>query len=255
MSDARTFGEAGYLVRPGFLAPADVRRLRAACDHVLSQLLADPRRADSANIAFLTRREYFRRDVAPLIDLLEAIATPTVRAQLAPFGPAPLRFFNTQYFHEQRTRDWDGAWHRDTQFEAPDAALERRRILQTTALHFRIAFEPDDRLELVPGSHRRWDTPDELAIRRGDDPSVPDMPGRQRIELQSGDACIFHAWMIHRGTYRVSPARRTFDVIYGLGPRTDFGEPAPVETFLDPEIRRRLSAGAVGFYDASYADS
>jgi hypothetical protein len=46
------------------------------------------------------------------------------------------------------------------------------------------------------------------------------MPGAQRIVLGSGDACVFHAWMIHRGSYTRVPARRTLDgfVIFGRQP-------------------------------------
>jgi hypothetical protein len=251
ISVVTTWDDSGLLVVPGFFAPEECRRLRVVCDRVLERVLADPARGDEANIAFLTRREPFGDDLESLLVLLEAIAHPRIRALLEPLGPAPLRFFNTQYFHEQRSRDWDGAWHRDTQFEAPDPSVERKRIAETDALHFRVAFEPDDRLEIVPGSHRRWDAPEELAIRRGPEPTRPDMPGRRRIALRPGDACAFHAWTIHRGTYRTAPPRRTLDLIYAFGPATDFGQPAPPETFRDPEIRARLSPEALSFYDVS----
>ncbi len=240
----------GRLVLPGFSTPDECARLRRACDHALAQLTADPRQADSANIAFLTQRKYFEEDLEPLIDMLEWIAAPRIRALLEPLGPAPLRFFNTQYFHEQATRNWDGPWHRDTQFEAwNDPDLERRRMEGADAVHLRVAFEHDDRLQVVPGSHVRWDSAEELAIRRGENPTQHDMPGRERIALQPGDACVFHAWMVHRGTYRTTPPRRTFDVIYGYGPPPDFGQPAPPAVFRDPEIRDRLSAEALAFYE------
>lgn len=68
---------------------------------------------------------------------------------------------------KQTKRDWDDDWHRDSQFGQPDPELECRRILTTTSVHVRVALEDDDRLEIVPGSHRRWDTPEELQIRKG----------------------------------------------------------------------------------------
>jgi ectoine hydroxylase-related dioxygenase (phytanoyl-CoA dioxygenase family) len=251
----------GYFVVPRFLDDEPCARLRRACDHVLEQVLTAPngaRQADSSNIAFLTSRKYFRSDeeIGLLVEMLELVASARVHALLAPLGAGPLRFFNTQYFYEQRSRSWDGAWHRDTQFETPDPEAEKARMREIDSVHFRIALEPDDRLEVVPGSHRRWDTPEELAIRRGSDPaktSRADMPGRVRVALERGDACVFHAWMIHRGTYRTSPPRRTFDVIYAYGPPPSFGEPAPSDTFHDPEVLRRLTPAARAFFLASLA--
>ncbi|MDG2308888.1 MAG: hypothetical protein P8R42_30260 [Candidatus Binatia bacterium] len=73
-----------------------------------------------------------------------------------------------------------------------------------------------------------------------------------RLELEPGDACLFHAWMIHRVTYRRAPARPTFEIIYGFGPRPDFGQPAPPELFRNEEIRARLSAEARAFFDRSF---
>jgi ectoine hydroxylase-related dioxygenase (phytanoyl-CoA dioxygenase family) len=124
---------------------------------------------------------------------------------------------NTDYYHEQTKSDWDGDWHRDSQFGQPDPAIERTRILTTTAVHVRVALEDDDRLEIVPGSHERWDTPEELHVRKGSKRAASAMTGATRIALGAGDACIFHAWSIHRGTYRRSPLRRTLDSLYAFG--------------------------------------
>lgn len=244
----------GYFVLRSFATPDECAELRRACDVVLERMLAEGAAgADATNIAFLTQRRWFGADLAPLGLLLRWIADGRVRDRLEPLGPSPLLFFNTQYFHEQARLSWDGPWHRDVQFESKDDREEQERMASSTALHFRIACEPDERLELVPGSHRRWDSAAELAIRRGDARERPDMPGRARIALGRGDACVFHAWMIHRGTYGPAPARRTFDVLYTLGPPTRFGEPAPADTLRDPEVRSLLDPDALAFHEASVA--
>ena len=53
-------------------------------------------------------------------------------------------------------------------------------------------FGSDDRLEIVPGSHARWDTPDELRIRRGADRTTPDMPNAARVGVlrESPEICL-----------------------------------------------------------------
>jgi len=78
----------------------------------------------------------------------------------------------------------------------------------------RVAFEDDDRVEIVPASHARWDTDEAFRLRKGSDRASNRMPGAERIVLRAGDACAFHAWSIHRATYRRAPIRRTLDLLY-----------------------------------------
>lgn len=218
-------------------------------------LVESPAQADAANIAYLTESRYFGSRESDLLHLLEFIADPRIVLLLREvFGEAPL-FHNTQYFRNPATHSWPGDWHRDTQFLAPDPAMEARRMKQHTGVHFRVAFLPDAQLEYVPGSERRWDTPEELAIRKGTDPSRPDMPGRTRIELRAGDACLFHAWGIHRGNYHAKVPRQTLDIIYGWGGECDYAPPPPM-CFEDRTLLERLGPGArdfFGYFIRSYA--
>ncbi|MEO8876977.1 MAG: phytanoyl-CoA dioxygenase family protein, partial [Polyangiaceae bacterium] len=126
------------------------------------------------------------------------------------------RLKKADYYHEQTTHDWDGDWHRDSQFGRTDPHVEREAIFTTASLHVRVALTADDRLEIVPGSHRRWDNDEELRIRKGAKRTDARMPDAARITLRAGDACVFHAWSIHRATYRQSPLRRTLDILYGF---------------------------------------
>lgn len=205
----------GYVVLPRFLGWRDRERLRAACDRAESAWRASlpPQQRDGplSNMAYLTDPRWYGDGRVPaeilafiadrsVLDLIEAIT-----------GGAPL-FHNTQYFMEQRGADWDGEWHRDSQFLAPDVESEKRNIATGTGVHFRVALADDPWLRIVPGSHRRWDTAAEWSIRRnraGGDPS-----DAVSVPLKAGDAMLFHAWSIHQGLYRRAPVRRTLDVIY-----------------------------------------
>jgi hypothetical protein len=205
----------GYVVLPRFMGWRDRERLRAACDRAEKTWRngLPPHRRDGlfSNMAYLTDPRWYDDGRVPaeilafiadrsVLDLIEAIA-----------GDVPL-FHNTQYFMEQRGTDWDGEWHRDTQFLAPDAETERRHIAEATGVHFRVALEDDPWLRIVPGSHRRWDTAEEWSIRREGTHGTPE--DAVTVPLRAGDAMLFHAWSIHQGLYRRQPARRTFDVIY-----------------------------------------
>ena len=238
----------GFVVIPGFLAAQEIDELRRICDDVLEQAInEDSRRATARNIAYLTEKRYFRSREADLLKLLEFIADERIVSILSHIaGEMPL-FHNTQYFFNP-AQSYEGEWHRDTQFLAPDETLERQRMQQHSGVHFRVAFLPDRQLEYVPGSERRWDTPEEVNIRKGEFPTHPDMPGRTTIELGPGDACLFHAWGIHRGTYRKDIPRRTLDVIYAWGAVCDYSPPPPM-CFTDAELLMQLTSKAQRFFD------
>ena len=67
--------------------------------------------------------------------------------------------------------------------------------------------------ELVPGSHRRWDTPEERRIRLHE-PLCESMPGAKRLHLEPGDLAFFHVNTIHRGLYYQGVPRRTIAVTF-----------------------------------------
>jgi len=249
-----SWAKDGYFIVRNFLSPGDVRELRRSCDIVLDKIRGESSALGhvTANIAYLTEPRYFAADRSALLRLLEFAGATRVRhliENLARSGEPPLLFHNTQYFHEQMNGDWDGNWHRDSQFGMPNPEVERQFALTTTAVHFRVAFVSDDRLEFVPGSHARWDGAEEFQIRKGPVQNGS-MPASVRIALEPGDACVFHAWGIHRGTYRRIPIRRTLDIIYGFGPCRPGPATPPPTCFGDGEILGSLSQDARCFFES-----
>jgi ectoine hydroxylase-related dioxygenase (phytanoyl-CoA dioxygenase family) len=217
------FRVQGYFVVPAFLATTERRELRRACDVALDRARADSAENGhtTAKIGLLTELSHFSQHPAELARLTKFISSERVCTLLVGLGleaeDGTPELKSADYYHEQTSRDWDGDWHRDSQFGQPDPELERERILTTTAVHVRVALVDDDRLEIVPGSHLRWDTSDELQVRKGSSRSSS-MAGATRIVLAAGDACVFHAWSIHRATYRRTPVRRTLDALYRFRP-------------------------------------
>lgn len=220
----QSFHVRGYFVVPAFLNPTDCGELRRACDIALDRARAESTENGhtTPKIGLFTERSYFSHDPRALEHLMRFVGSARVCALLDGLatdaeGGTP-RLEAADYYHEQTKRDWDGDWHRDSQFGQPDPELECRRILTTTSVHVRVALEDDDRLEIVPTSHQRWDTEEELRIRKGAKRASSEMPGATRVALEAGDACIFHAWSIHRATYRRVPLRRTLDALYAFAP-------------------------------------
>lgn len=214
----------GFSVLPRFLDEAERRRLQATCDAVLAATRAIRRGAghSTPRISILADG-----DLAAAEEVARFFASARVCALLdavAPPRAATPVLKDVHYYHEQTSGDWEGDWHRDSQLRRPDTDAEQALIRTTEIVHLRVAFATDDRLEIVPGSHARWDTPEELAIRKGADRATARMPGAVRIALRAGDGCLFHAWSIHRATYRREPVRRTLDAIYAFGAPASFAD-------------------------------
>lgn len=253
--DSARWHESGYLHFAAFLAREEVERYGSICRRIVAQWEREhqdePWLGKTTNMAQLTEPRYFRDKPEELTELLELIADERILAILRRLaGTTPL-FHNTQFFFEQHDGSWEGDWHRDTQFDADDDDDEKRRMRAHTGVHFRMAFVRDPWLEIVPGSHRRWDHPKELERRKARDPKLrshPDMPGRQRLVLEAGDALLFHAWSIHRGSYRATPERRTLDIIYGWPVPSSWAVPPPT-CFADDAILETLSPRCRGFFE------
>ena len=242
----------GFVVVRQIFDEARVAVLREVCDEIFAQWVAesgDPAAArDYTNMAFLTEPRFLERHPHRRTVLLSAVADERVLGVISQLSERELLFFNTQYFFEPAKGTRSGVWHRDQQFDAPDAETERERMRSTAGLHAHLALERDDHLEYVPGSHARWDTPAELRIRRGLAGAATNsdvMPGARRIRLEAGDAVFFSAWGIHRGRNVAGRVRRTFDVIYGTPP--DWMTPPPT-CFLRPGALEGLTPAARAFF-------
>lgn len=210
----RSFRERGWFVLRRFLDDAERADLRRIGDEAL-----EATRAASQETGHSTPRisllSHGGMDIVTAF--LGSSRVCALLSGLARAGEVDVpRLRDAHYYHEPTRRDWDGDWHRDSQLGRSDPEAERAVVETTTWVHFRVALESDDRLEIVPGSHARWDTPDEHRIRRGARRNDPDMPDAVRIVLEAGDACVFHAWSVHRATYRQTPVRRTIDAIYAF---------------------------------------
>ena len=218
--DIASFRRHSFVVLPDFLEPRERASVRRACDAVLESSRANCAETShtTPRISLLTQASSLEHGPALLAPILALAADTRVCAlldavRLGDEAAAP-QLKDAHYYHEQTKRDWDGDWHRDSQFARADPDLERQLISRSWSLHVRVALEDDDRLEIVPASHTRWDTDEELRIRRGAYRASNEMPNAQRISLRAGDACLFHAWSIHRATYRRAPIRRTLDLLY-----------------------------------------
>lgn len=95
------------------------------------------------------------------------------------------------------------------QYIHPEEEKEKALVLRPDAvvggqmMQIQCALLPSQHFEYVRGSHNRWDTPQELLVRKGGEAREhrfsDDMPGAERDLLNPGDALVFCPWVIHRG--------------------------------------------------------
>jgi hypothetical protein len=259
--DIRQWREQGYLVVRGVFTADRVARLRPVLEHVRERFLVRDPVTGAPGAADISLSQphhpgYFADRPAWRDEVLDAGSTAEVR-DLARrvFAEEPL-FRALGFWFNPPTGRRDGSWHRDSQFLQPDEASELASIRAQAggpgdALQFQIALVANDDLELVPGSHLRWDTAEEYAIRRADGGihSLSNaMPGALRIALAAGDGVIFNPMGLHRGRYHADKPRRTFMCTYTRtsAPMRDGFSRQP--WFLEPGYLAGLAEDPRAFY-------
>jgi len=121
-----------------------------------------------------------------------------------------------------------------------------------SGMQLQIALLPSADIEVVPGSHLRWDTADDYAIRKADGLThnrSNDMPGATRVFQQPGDAVLVSALMIHRGRYHRQPPRRTLMPTYTKTSEPWFDSFSDQPWFLSAGYRAHLSPQADTFFE------
>lgn len=254
--------QSGMIVIRGLYAPERVVWLRQTCERILNQWrqcspeTGEPGSLEATSMRHLNHPAYFTNDPEGLREMLAAIADPTALNLCRElFANEPL-FRCTSLFMNPATRHREGDWHRDSQFLFPDENFEQEKIVQANGvsdhIQLQIALVPSDDMEYVPGSHRRWDTPEEYAVRRADNGAhnQNEMPGAVRIALEPGDAVGFNAYGLHRGRYHANRLRRTFMLTF-TDSRTfvrDYFSHQP--WFLTPGYLDGLDGPARAFFEA-----
>jgi ectoine hydroxylase-related dioxygenase (phytanoyl-CoA dioxygenase family) len=258
--------EAGYVVIRGIYDRERTERLRAIGERILAQWRErDPQTgaaagADASCMRHLNHSAYFARSRDGFVELMEAVADERVLGVARTlFAEDPL-FRCTSLFMNPLGHSVDGNWHRDSQFVTPDEASERERVAKAPVtadgVQMQIALVANDDVEYVPGSHLRWDTPEEYAIRRADggrNSRSNAMPGAVRVALEPGDAVLFNAFGHHRGRYHADRPRRTLMLTYSRRstPNADWFTDQP--WFLEPGYLDGLTPRVRRFF-ADYID-
>jgi len=164
------------------------------------------------NSAYLTDSNYMSADDRKV--LYDLINSTKILDCLRPIMPNGLAFMNTQLFFGPADTEQKNYWHRDIQYTGMSVAEQQAEMAAVNVIHCRIPLEDEPGIELVPGTHKRWDNAREYETRMTEDGrNVYDpLPNANEIPLAAGDMLVFSANMIHRGLY--APDRFALDIIY-----------------------------------------
>jgi len=211
----RHYWENGYAILRNFYSEQQLQPLQGVLQDFHQQWLVDNSDSyhkyaiNSASITHVNGLAPAQR--AQLFSFIGSHKLNDTLLQILPGEPA---FMNTQLFFDPFNAQQKNYWHRDIQFNPIAIEKQQAMLRSSNVIHFRIALKPERGLELVPGTHLRWDTPEEYAVRtEAQGASVSDdLAQGQTIALAAGDLLIFSANMIHRGLYGLD--RLAFDCIF-----------------------------------------
>lgn len=246
------FKKQGFVVIPKLFENEQIDRLQKMCDRALYQrrerYLRTHPKFDKKSCDLMKELQHLSDYRNLLSFLLDTIADEQILSILNCISDRLLLFHGAVYFFNPEKRSWRGDWHRDGQINAPDDNTEKSRIFNSSFIRVHVALVPDDNLEIIAGSHARWDTPQELEIRKGlngKSTNSNEMPSVTKIHLNSGDAVFFDGYSIHRGNYFANKLRKTLAMLFSSPVDWD----TPQETcFLNLDILGNLSPEKQKFF-------
>ena len=152
------------------------------------------------NSSLITGSQYLNTDER--IELFNFIGSKKIMKLVDNLIPSTPAFMNTQLFFNPINPQLKDFWHRDCQYDH-DIEVQKQVITQTQVVHLRVPLFDEPGMELVPGTHIRWDNEEEFNVREEikGKLSNDDLSTGKVIKLSAGDILVFSADMIHRGIY------------------------------------------------------
>ena len=221
MNSTDQYEAYGYAVLRNFFSDIEISLIDTHVDRIYKSWVRENEAEifsnKLVNMHSLTSPEYFQGLPEERAIFFEAIASVKLTEAIEKvFGPG-IHFHNTQLFFNPSNKERLPYWHRDMQYSPIDDSILSDEQIKMLSLHVRIPLVEEKGVEVVIGSHKRWDTELEHAVRlelNGHKNSEP-LPNTALIHLVPGDVLIFNAQMIHRGNYDLNPTRKALDLCVG----------------------------------------
>jgi ectoine hydroxylase-related dioxygenase (phytanoyl-CoA dioxygenase family) len=214
----KQFYEEGYVVVKNVIPESKLQEYRDAYERMVEKVRANPSREKyntrlikhiAKNQTDVSETECWGCDFLLHPDLYEPAFTDYLNNEklLSALGSIlgdDLRVEGLKAIWSPVNITYDLFWHRDGLKEVYSEDGSQKHIQFNTALYH------DESFRIVPGSHRRPLTEEELAqVRNGG----ADLPGQLICTLEPGDAMFMHSMALHRGMTPYTTKRRTLHYI------------------------------------------
>lgn len=207
------YSESGYFVIRNYFGEAEILSLRKVISIFHESWKRDNEKfytEEAFNSSLITGSQYLSS--VERVELFNFISSKKMMAVIESLIPVNPVFMNTQLFFNPVDPQQKDFWHRDCQYDH-DIESQMRIIKETQVVHLRVPLFDELGMELVPGTHLRWDTDEEFGVRYelGEKLSSDSLTGGETVALSAGDLLVFSADMIHRGLYGMD--RLALDVL------------------------------------------
>jgi ectoine hydroxylase-related dioxygenase (phytanoyl-CoA dioxygenase family) len=215
------YDDQGYFVIRNYFNASEISSLRKVVlkfHELWKQDNAKFYREEAFNSSLITGVQYL--DCDDRVKLFNFISSKKIMDVVESVIPANPAFMNTQLFFNPVNPQQKDFWHRDCQYDH-DVAAQKKVIHETQVLHLRVPLFDELGMELVPGTHKRWDSEEEFNVRQEIKGRVSSesLSTGKKIKLAAGDLLVFSADMIHRGLYGLD--RLALDILV-FDPVADF---------------------------------
>ena len=240
----RNYEQQGYFVIRDYFNADEISSLRAVVlkfHQLWQQDNAKFYQEEAFNSSLITGSQYLASpDRVKLFNFISSKKVMKIVDAVIANNPA---FMNTQLFFNPVNPKQKDFWHRDCQYDH-DVEGQKLAIQETQVLHLRVPLFDELGMELVPGTHKRWDNEEEFNVREEEKGrlSSDDLSTGKKINLAAGDLLVFSADMIHRGLYGMDRLALDILVFDSAGDFVDYVDDdcLPDKTMLAEIIDPRL---------------
>ena len=197
------YDDVGYFVIRNYFDESEISSLREVISKFHQMWTKDNLefyKEEAFNSSLITGSEYLEPDDrVKLFNFISSKKMMDIIESVIPVNPA---FMNTQLFFNPINPQLKNFWHRDCQYDH-DIDIQKQVIHDTQVVHLRVPLFDELGIELVPGTHKRWDNEEEFNVRQEEKgrESSDSLSTGKAIKLAAGDLLVFSADMIHRGLY------------------------------------------------------
>lgn len=197
------YNQQGYFVIRDYFTPSEISSLRKVVlkfHELWTQNNKKFYHEEAFNSSLITGNQYLAFD--DRVNLFNFISSQKIMNLIDLVIPTNPAFMNTQLFFNPVNPQQKNFWHRDCQYDH-DVDVQKKVIHETQVLHLRVPLFDELGMELVPGTHKRWDSEEEFNVRQEIKGRVSSesLSTGKKIKLSAGDLLLFSADMIHRGLY------------------------------------------------------